>query len=181
MSGTGALGGFVLPFGRPGRTLGVWRFGLLGSRFGLAGGLFRVAADHLLNAQRKRPPFLDTHQGHGEEGQPWHRLAVQARKETIKAIGVLASFRDDDFIASDEVDIIRAMYMLTKEDPKQDRPRDDSGEQALYGAIAPAFSGPAGQAQHGDTSGHDEQGQGDPTQLAEGRRRDMGSEALEKC
>ena len=162
-------------------TLGVWRLGLLGSRFGLAGVLFRVAAYHLLNTHRERPPFLDTHQGHGEEGQPWHRFAVQARKETIKAMGVLASFRDDDCIASDEVDVIRAMHMLTKEDPKQDRPRDDSGKQALYGAIAPALSGPAGQAQHGDASGHDEQGKGYPTQLAEGRRRDMGSEALEKC
>ena len=162
-------------------TLGTWRFGLLGVRFGLAGGLFRVAAHHLLDAHRKRPPFLDTHQGQGEEGEPWHRLAVQAGEETIEAMGALAGFGDDDFIASDEVDIVRAVHMLTKEHPKQHRPRDDGGEQALDGAIAPAFAGPAGEAQHGDASGHDQQGKSYPTQSAVGRRRDMGSEALEKC
>src|SRR5207237_9006075 len=51
-------------------TLGVWRLGLLGSRFGLAGVLFRVAAYHLLNTHRDRPPFLDTHQVQAEAGPP---------------------------------------------------------------------------------------------------------------
>ena len=176
-----ALGVFLLPFGRPGRRCGSGALRLLGGRFGLAGGLLRVAAHHLLDAHRKRPPFLDAHQGEGEEGQPWHRLAVQAGEEPIEAMGVLAGFGDDDFIASDEVDISRAVHMLTKEHPKQHRPRDDGGEKALDGAIAAAFAGPAGDAQHRDASGHHQQGKGYPTQSAVGRRRDMGSEALEKC
>ena len=156
-------------------------FGRLGSRFGLARGLFRVAADDLLDAHRKRPPFLDAHQGESEEGQPRHRLAVQAGEEPSEALGVFAGFRDDDFIACDEIDIRRAMHLLTKDPPKQHRPREDGGEQALDGAIAAAFACPAGEAQHGDASSDHEQGMGDPTQSAMGRRRDMGSEALEKC
>ena len=165
----GPLGVFLLPFGR------------LGSRFGLASGLFRIAADDLLDAHRKRPPFLDAHQGEREEGQPWHRLAIQAGEEPIEAMGVLTSFRDDDFITRHAVDIRRAVQMVTKEHPKQHRPREDGREQALDSAIAAACAGPAGDAQHGDASGHHQQGKGDPTQAAVGRRRDMGSEALEKC
>src|SRR5712691_5073862 len=88
-------------------TLGAWRLALLGGRFGLAGGLLCVAAHHLLDAHGKRTPLLDTHQRQCEKGQPWHRLAVQACKETIEAIGSLAGFGDDDFIASDQVDLIR--------------------------------------------------------------------------
>src|SRR5713226_5620337 len=42
-------------------TRGTWPFGRLGGCFGLAGSLFRVAAHDLLDAHRKRPPFLDTH------------------------------------------------------------------------------------------------------------------------
>ena len=162
-------------------TRGPWGFGPLGGRFGLTGGLCRVAADDLRDAHRKRPPFLDTHQGHSEKGEPWHRLAVQAGEEPIDAMGVLAGFRDDDFIASDEVDISRAVHMMPKKHPKQHRPWEDGGEQALESARAPAFAGPAGEAQHRDASSHDQQGQGYPTQSAVGRRRDMGSEALEKC
>jgi hypothetical protein len=129
-------------------------FGRLGSRFGLARGLFRVAADDLLDTPRKRPPLLDAHQGESEEGQPGHRLAVQAGEEPIEAMGVLAGFRDDDFIASDEGDISWAVPMLTKAHPKQHRPREDGGEQALDGAIAATFAGPAGEAQHRDASRH---------------------------
>jgi hypothetical protein len=96
-------------------------------------------------------------------------------------MGVLAGFRDDDFIASDEVDISRAVHMLTKEHPKQHRPREDGGEQALDGAITAALASPAGDTQHRDASSHHQQGKGYPAQLAVSRRRDMGSEALERC
>jgi len=71
--------------------------------------------------------------------------------------------------------------MLPKEHPKQHRPREDGGEQALDGAIAAAFTGPAGDAQHRDASCHHQQGKDYPTQSAVGCHRDMGSEALEKC
>src|SRR5215468_2144731 len=96
-------------------------------------------------------------------------------------MSMLAGFRDDDFIASDDVDISRAVHMLTKEHPKQHRPREDGGEQTLDGTIAAAFAGPAGEAQHRDASSYHQQGKGYPTQSAVGRRRDIGSEALEKC
>ncbi len=59
-------------------------------------------------------------------------------------MGVLAGFGDHDFIASGQGDIIRAVHMLTEEHPKQYRPRNDRGEQALDGARAAAFAGPAG-------------------------------------
>src|SRR5262245_58464565 len=71
--------------------------------------------------------------------------------------------------------------MLTEEDPKQYGPRDHRSAQALHGAIEAPWAGPAGQAQHGDASGHDEQGGYDPAQWSEHRCRDMGSEAWEKC
>ena len=71
--------------------------------------------------------------------------------------------------------------MLPKEHPKQYRPGEDGGEQALDGAIAAAFTGPAGDAQHRDASCHHQQGKDYPTQSAVSRRRDMGSEALERC
>src|SRR5262249_13959587 len=69
---------------------------------------------------------------------------------------------------------------LTKEHPKQHRPWQDGGEQALDGTIAAAFAGPAGDAQHRDAASYHQQGKGYPTQSAVGRRCDMGAEALEK-
>jgi hypothetical protein len=177
----GRFGGVLAAFWPPWTALCRGEFLLLSVRFGLASSFLRVAADDLLDAHRKCPPFLDAHQGESEEGKPWHRLAVQAGEESIEAMGVLAGFRDDDFIARNEVAISRAVYMLTKEHPKQHRPREDGGEQALDGAIAAACASPAGDAQHRDASSYHQQGQSYPTQSAVGRRRDMGSEALEKC
>ena len=83
----GGLGGVLaaLRSSWPPRSLG---------RFGLAGSFFRVAADNLLDAHGKRPPFLDTHEGQGEEGQPWHRLAVQTGEETILILS--------DFVVGEE-------------------------------------------------------------------------------
>ncbi len=72
----GSLVGVRAAFRAPWATLCVRRFELLGGRFGLAGGLLCVAAHHLFDAHGKRTPFLDTDQGHGEEGETWHRLAV---------------------------------------------------------------------------------------------------------
>ena len=71
--------------------------------------------------------------------------------------------------------------MLTKEHPKQHRPREDGGEPALDGAIAAAFPGPAGDAQHRNAPCHHQQGKDYPTQAAVGCHCDMGLEALEKC
>ena len=168
-------------FRTPQATLGGRRFGLLGCRFDLAGGLLCVAAHHLFDAHWKRTPFLDTDQRQGEKGQPWHGLAVQARKETIQAMRTLAGFGHDDFIASGQIDIIRAVDMLTEEHPKQDRPGNDRGEKALDGTIAPAFAGPAGDSQHRDPSCHHQQSQSNPAQLAPGRRWQRGSQALQEC
>src|SRR5262245_61743735 len=68
--------------------------------------------------------------------------------------------------------------MLTAEDPQQHGPRDHRSAQALHGAIATPWAGPAGQAQHADASGHDEQGGYDLAQWSEHRCRDRGSEAF---
>jgi len=56
---------------------------------------------------------------------------------------VCARFGDDDFIAAQEIDIIGTIHMVTKEDPKQQRPRDHCGKKALDSAIAAAFASPA--------------------------------------
>src|SRR4030095_3814090 len=96
----GSLGGVRAAFWTPARALGRGRLRLLGWRLWLAGRFLLIAAHDLFDAHRKRTSFLDTDQGHGEEGETWHRLAIQARKETIEAMGMLAGFSDDDFIAS---------------------------------------------------------------------------------
>ncbi len=177
----GRLGGVCAAL-RPSRTTrGLGPFGRLRSRFGLASGLVRVAADALLEAHRTRPPLLDTHQGEREEGKPWHRRAVQAGEEPIEALGVLARFRDADGIASAAGAIRRAGPMGTKAHPQQPRPREDGGEQALDGARAATFAGPVGEAQPRDASRAHQHGKASPTQAAGGRHRDMGSEALEQC
>src|SRR4030095_8396296 len=177
----GRLGGVLAALWPPWTALGSGEFLLLSGRCGVASSFLCVAADALLAAYWKRPPFLDAYQGERAEGKPGDRLTVHAGEEPIEAMGVLAGFRDDDFIARDEVDISRAVHMLTKEHPKQHRPREDGGKPALDGAIAAAFASPAGEAQHRDASRHHQQGKGYPAQLAVSRRRHMGSEALERC
>src|SRR5262249_17989166 len=72
----GRFGGGLTALRTPRTTRGMYSFGRLGSRFGLARGLFRVTADHRLDTHWKRPPFLHAHQGEREKGKPWHRLAV---------------------------------------------------------------------------------------------------------
>ena len=113
--GGGGFVGILAALWPPWTALYSGGFLLLSVRFGLARSFLRIAADDLLDAHRKRPPFLDAHQGESEEGQPRHRLAVQAGEEPSEAMGVFAGFRDDDFIACDEIDIRRAMHMLTKD------------------------------------------------------------------
>jgi hypothetical protein len=60
---------------------------------------------------------------------------TSARK-TIQAMSPLASFGDYNFIASQQVAILGAVYVLTEEYPKQRRSEDHGGEKALHGAIA---------------------------------------------
>ena len=71
--------------------------------------------------------------------------------------------------------------MLTKEDPKQDAPRDDRGEKALDGTVTAALAGPAGEAQHRDPSRHHKHGPHNPAELAAGCRCHMGLKALQEC
>ena len=135
-----------------------WRCLLLGVRFGLAGRFFCVAAHDLLDADRERAPLLDADQGQREEGQPWHWLAIQTGKEPIQAMGVFAGFGGHDFIASQQVDLIWTVHMLTKEHPKQHGPWERLGEKALDGAVTAALARPAGDAQHRDPSRHHQHG-----------------------
>jgi hypothetical protein len=125
--------------------------------------------------------LLDADQGQGEEGQPWHRLAIQTGKEPIQAMGVFARFGRHDFIAHQQVDLPWTVDMLTKEHPKQRGPRERLGEKALHRAVTAAFSSPAGEAQHCDPSSHHEHGPSNPAELAQGRRCQVGLETLEKC
>src|SRR5262252_5803843 len=93
---------------------------------------------------------LESNKSQREKGQPWHLLAIEAGKEPIQAIGVFARFRGDDLITHQQIDILGAVDMLTEEHPKQDGPGEARSKKALDGAVTAAFTGPAGEAQHGD-------------------------------
>ena len=140
---TVALGWFVLPFGRPGRRLAPSAFDFLAAALALLAAFSASLRTTLLDAQWKGVPCLDTDERQGEKCQPWHRLPVQTGKEPIQAMGVLAGFGDDDFIACDQVDLIRGVHMVTEKYPKQYPPGDDRGEKTLDGAIAATFACPA--------------------------------------
>ena len=96
-------------------------------------------------------------------------------------MGVLASFRHDDVIASNEVDLSRAVHMLTKEHPKQHRPWENGGEPTLDGAIAATLAGPAGDAQHRDASRHHQESAHYPAQLTQSGCWQGGLKALQEC
>jgi hypothetical protein len=93
-------------------------------------------------------------------------------------MGVFARFGGHDFIAHQEVDLIRTVDMLTKEHPKQGGPREHRREKALHRAVTAPWACPAGEAQHGDPSRHHQHGQRNPVALAQGRCCHMGLEAL---
>ena len=152
-----------------------------GARCRLAGSVLGCAAHDRLEANRARAPCLDTDPREGPAGQsgPW--LAVQTGTEPLQAVGGLAGCGDPHFLARQEVERIGTGHMLTAEAPPPPRPWHGLGEQARHGAIAAPWAGPAGKAPPGEACGHDQQGACDPTAVAEGRRRDMGSETWEPC
>jgi hypothetical protein len=173
---------FVLTaLGPSAATLAGGRLLRLGCRFGLTGRLRRVTAPHLLDRPRKRAPCLGTDPRSGEEGQPWHGLAVQTGKEPIQTMGVWTRCRDHDFIASPEIDLSWPVQMLTQEHPKPRGPGPHRGEKTWPGPITAPWPSPPGQAQHGDAACHDQPSQGNPVELAQGGHRHLGSEALEQC
>ncbi len=90
---------------------------------------------------------------------------------------MLASFGHDGFITGEEIDIVLVEQMRTKEEPEQGSPGDDGGEKALDGAITAAICGPAGDAEHGDATGHGQHGQRDAVELADGRHRHLRMQA----
>ena len=94
---------------------------------------------------------------------------------------MLARFGHHHFVASQQVDLIWMADMLTKEHPQQQGPWECLGEHALDGAVTPALARPTGEAQHRDPARHHPHGPSQPTQLAQGRRRHMRAEALERC
>jgi len=93
---------------------------------------------------------------------------------------VLAPFGGHALIASQQVDILWTVHMLTKEHPKPRSLWDHRGEKALHGTKATPFAGPPGKAQHRDAPSHDQHGQSHPTGLAQGRLCHIGLEALAK-
>src|SRR5215510_7723437 len=96
-------------------------------------------------------------------------------------MGRLARFGDHHFIAREQVDISRAVEMVTKKHPKQRPPREEGGEKALDCTIATTMASPAGQAQHRHAACDDQERTDDPTQLAYSCHGYVGSEALAKC
>jgi hypothetical protein len=160
------FGGVLAALGPPWTTLG-GRGGLcLLGRFGLAGRFFCLAAHDLLDADGERTPLLEAHQGQREDGQPWPRLALEARKEAIQAMGVLARFGGHDFITHQQVDVISTVGLRTKAHPKQRGPRQCLGEKALHRPITTAWARPAGDAQPRHASRHDQQSRYNTAPLA---------------
>jgi len=94
---------------------------------------------------------------------------------------MFAGFGGDDFIAHQQLPCPGTVDMMTKEPPKQRVPRDHRREKALHSAVATPCPCPARAAQYGDPSRHHQHGPGNPAAVAQGRCRDMGLEALEKC
>jgi hypothetical protein len=168
---TSPLGLFLLPCGR---------FLQLGRCVGLAGSCLGIAAHDLLDADRKGTPCLDTQAREGKEGEAGDGLPIQTGEETIQSVRVFARFGHHHFVASEQVDLLWTVDMLTKEHPKQHSPWEHLGEKALNSAVTAAFTRPAREAQHRHPSRQHQYGQRNPTALAQGRHCHMWLEALEK-
>jgi hypothetical protein len=80
-------------------------------------------------------------------------------------MGVLARFGHHDFIARQEVDVLGALHVVTKEHPTARGPRDHRREQRLHGTITAPWAGPTGHASHRDAPCHDQHGTSNPTAL----------------
>src|SRR5258706_4115532 len=152
----------------------------LGAGLGRCRGAFFSGADHLLKRDRQRAALFGTDQRQAEEGQAGYGFASQRGKEPVQSVGELAGFGDDGFITSEDVEIVRVEQMCAKEEPEQGGPGQDGGEKALDGTIAAALAGPTGDAEHGDTLSHSQQGQRDTAELANGRHRDLGMQAQQE-
>jgi hypothetical protein len=175
-----ALALVVLPLGRPGLRFG----GRVASRFSGGFGprrrLFLRSAHHLLDLDGKRPTVFGADQRQGEEREARHTLAIQAGKEAVQSMGVLAGFGHDRFITAEQIDIVSLEKVGPKEEPEQRGPRQDGGEEAVDGPIAAASASPAGDPQHGDTTGHGQHGQRDAAELADCRHRHLTLEAAQE-
>ena len=134
VKGTLALGVFLLPFGRPGRRLVHGALAFLAAALALLAA-FSASLRTTCSTRRGKTPGLHTHQRQGEEGQPWHRFAIQTGKEPIQTMGALARFGDDDFVAHEEVDILGPIHLMSKEHPKERGPRYHRREKTLHRPI----------------------------------------------
>jgi hypothetical protein len=155
-----------------------WR---LRARFRLAGRVLCGAAHDRLDAPGERAPCLDTHPRAGKDGPSWPWRAGQPGTEPLQAVGGLAGWRDDHFIARQEVEMIGTVHLRTAAAPPPHRPWSGRGAKARHRARAAPCARPPGQAPPGHAPGHDEPSERDPTAAAEGRRRDMGSATWEPC
>ena len=81
-------------------------------------------------------------------------------------MGERASFGDNDFIAHEQVDLLRPIHLVPEEHPKQHGPRYHRREKALNGPVTAAFTGPAREPQHRYTACHHQHGRNNPTELA---------------
>ncbi len=162
-------------------ALGGWLLGLLGGGFGFGGSLLSLGAHNLLEAEGKGAARCGTDERQAEEGDAGHGFLIDGGEEAVEAEGFLASFGDDDLIASEDVDIVRLDEMLAREAPEELWPGDDGSEEALNGAVAGALATPAGDAGHGHTASHGQEGEDDVAQLANGGRRQTWLETVEQC
>ncbi len=88
-------------------------------------------------------------------------------------MGVLAGFGHDTFITAQQIDIVGLEQMHPKEVPEDDCPGQHASEKALDGAITGSLASPAGDAEHGHTTGHGQHGQRDQVELTDGGHRDL--------
>ena len=57
---------------------------------------------------------------------------IQTGKEPVQAMGVFPRFGGYDFVACQQVDLIRTVDMLTKKHPKQHGPREGPVEKKRW-------------------------------------------------
>jgi hypothetical protein len=109
---------------------------------------------------------LGADQRQTKEGQTRNYAVEHTSKEAIQAMGLVARFANRHFITGQQANVVWPIQMVAKEDLKQGRPGQGRVEKALHREITPTLTGPARDAEHGDPTGHGQDGRDDGTELA---------------
>ena len=73
--------------------------------------------DELFDHHRIGGALFGADEREREKGDPGHCFAVERTEETVEAVGLLACFGDDGFIASEHDRVVFVEQMMTNEEP----------------------------------------------------------------